>query len=336
MKDVTNLSATEILRIHDFATMFGDDEKQSTKTYRKLLKIWHPDMNKNDTSNIFVHIMNVFNKRSSSAAIKQETIDGYNFTYIFKSSNDLYDLYFDSGNSLFITFKNAGEKLVKNYSKNHELIFKKLETHKLRDRYRSLLDAKIYSRKSLYRIATKGNYVPLSLLLEHITDLKDWKISAYIISRFFDMIKMYRSFGLSCIGFDPNLILVDTSTHRIVDLSALFFSTHIGEKMIALTGVQADSMIKSDLGKGICSEESTMSMMKSLSYRLAGDSRGIGNHLMLDNTSNKDLVKTIRTFTDVDNSYVKWIDKDILNLFKERSFYKKEVAMLDLLKYIED
>lgn len=336
MKDVTTLSSSEILKINDFVSMFGSDESLTTKVYRKLLKIWHPDMNKNDTSNVFVHIMNVFNKRTSSTTIKQETVDGYNFTYIFKSSSDLYDLYYDSGNSLFITFKNAGEKLVKNYSKNHELIFKKLESHKLRDRYRPLLDAKIYSRQSLYRIATKGNFVPLSLLMEHITDLKDWKISAYIISRLFDMIKMYRSFGLSCIGFDPNLILVDTSTHRIIDLSALFFSTNIGEKMIALTGIQADSILKSDLSSGICSEESIMNMMKSLSYRLAGDSRGIGNHLMLDNTSNKDLVKTIRSFSDVDSSYVKWIDKDILNLFKERSFYKKEVMMLDLLKYIEN
>jgi hypothetical protein len=149
---------------------------------------------------------------------------------------------------------------------------------------------------------------------------------------------MYKAANLSCIGFDLDFIFVDTKKHQIVDLSALFFSNMIDHNLtLALSPQQASSFVKSDLDKRVCSEKSINNMILSTGLILAGDLNRCGNIKMLDDSANKDMVSVIAGIDiskPIRENYEQWQTKSVKRLFNERSFYKKEIVMSDLVKYI--
>lgn len=326
------LSAAQIVS-SDYTKLFGSNSQAAKTIYRKLLKKWHPDMNADDTSHVFVYITEVFSKGESGITKKSISIDGYTFSYIFSNSSGLYDIYYLEGNKVNIVFKMGADKLIKNYARNyHDVILKNLKGHRLASRYKGLLAANIFSKDSVVQIALPTDFVPLSLLIEYIDDFKEYRVSAYIISRMFDLAMMHNHLGLSYVGFDPAMIFVNTVDHTIVDLSAMFYSTEIGTNMIALPPFLIPSITHKDMASKQCSSNSTMNMLQRIAHRLAGDTTYTGSPAMTT-SDEKDFVRIIAGFSDLEKSYEKWLEADVKTLFKERSFYKKVVTMKDLLKY---
>lgn len=336
MENYLEKSATEILSSSYNDIFVIGNKEASKKIYKRLLKKWHPDMNKEDTSYVFIYITELFEKGETGLSVSTIEIDGYKFDYFYKRSNSLYDIYYMSSDKVMITFKQASQKLVKNYAYNyHEKIVKVLKGHPLESRYKALLNANIYSRGDLIQITLNdSNYIPLNLLLEHISDFKEYRISAYIVSRMFDLIMMYKHFGMSYVGFDPDMMFVNTVDHTIVDLSGLFYSHEHDSSMIALPPFLVPSVSGEDITVKKCSEKSSMNMLKCLATVLAGDTEITGSVALSNINANKEFIRIVSSFSDVKTSYEKWLDSDVKSLFKARAFYKKEVLLKDLMKYM--
>ena len=78
-------------------------------------------------------------------------------------------------------------------------------------------------------------------------------------------------------------------------------------------------------------------MILSTGLILAGDLNRCGNIKMLDDSANKDRVSVIAGIDiskPIRENYEQWQTKSVKRLFNERSFYKKEIVMSDLVKYI--
>lgn len=339
LMDALNLSANELLQLKLFSDLFKGSDDENKKLYRHLLKKWHPDMNTTDTSNVFVHITQLYDSLSIAVSPKSVEINGKEYPYMYSVSKDLYDIYYtDNGRGFLINFKKKNSEIKQNFLANTNSIQTLLRGHKFESRYQDLLSCKLYENKEFAKVFLPEGYVPLNLLTKYIVDFKDWKISAYIISRLYDTALMYKAANLSCIGFDLDFIFVDTKKHQIVDLSALFFSNMIDHNLtLALSPQQASSFVKSDLDKRVCSEKSINNMILSTGLILAGDLNRCGNIKMLDDSANKDMVSVIAGIDiskPIRENYEQWQTKSVKRLFNERSFYKKEIVMSDLVKYI--
>src|SRR5574343_357156 len=94
LMDALNLSANELLKLKLFSDLFKGSDDENKKLYRHLLKKWHPDMNTTDTSNVFVHITQLYDSLSIAVSPKSVEINGKEYPYMYSVSKDLYDIYY--------------------------------------------------------------------------------------------------------------------------------------------------------------------------------------------------------------------------------------------------
>ena len=82
LMDALNLSANELLKLKLFSDLFKGSDDENKKLYRHLLKKWHPDMNTTDTSNVFVHITQLYDSLSIAVSPKSVEINGKEYPYM--------------------------------------------------------------------------------------------------------------------------------------------------------------------------------------------------------------------------------------------------------------
>lgn len=64
--NILNFSEIQILQIDKLGDLFTNDKYMIKCEYRDLAKKWHPDVNDKDTSEVFAHINDLYNKALDS------------------------------------------------------------------------------------------------------------------------------------------------------------------------------------------------------------------------------------------------------------------------------
>ena len=341
MTNINSLSwnETQILSCKSFLQMFGKNEKDIKTNYRKLLKKWHPDYSHSNTENVFIHITSLFESGNNALNSNNKIIiDGYEINASYYINDSLYEMAYDHKNkNLYIKFKQKHYELSKQFKRLSNFYKDKLTNSQFKDRYKNLIDTNILERNSLLKIKVPENHVPLYLLKEYIKDYKDYKISAYIISRLWDLAMMNNYYDIKFGGANPNFIFVNTQNHTILDYSMLFFSHYKDETLCALPSFQATSILKDDIKNKQLSYKSINSLIINASLYLAGDIDKTGNINMINkDIVHTDMIKELSTYDinkDTHELYKKWLQISVQNIFNERSFYKKEISFNDLLGY---
>ena len=319
--------------------LFSDDENVAKKQRRSLLNKWHPDSNKEqDAEKVFIHINYLYGLNNTQVVENVLEINGKEYHYYFSIVNDIFTLYYLTSFKLLIKFNFKQEELKLNFVKNRNKLDLFLNSKDFKSRYQDILNLKILSSSNgeyLY-VDLPPNYLPLSLILQYIKEFKDWKMSAWIISRYYDSALLYQHSDLKYIGCDFNLVFVDTKKHLIIDLSALFFS--VKDTMLLLTNNQHKFFTHSAISSKKCDDESINSLIKFSSILLAGDITQTGNfNLIEDIEVNKELIQQlllINSSRSLLDNYKEWQEQTITKVFSQRSFYKKELTFNDLKQYI--
>lgn len=333
------LTSSQILTFTLYNQLFSDDENVAKKQRRSLLNKWHPDSNKEqDAEKVFIHINYLYGLNNTQVVENVLEINGKEYHYYFSIVNDIFTLYYLTSFKLLIKFNFKQEELKLNFVKNRNKLDLFLNSKDFKSRYQDILNLKILSSSNgeyLY-IDLPPNYLPLSLILQYIKEFKDWKMSAWIISRYYDSALLYQHSDLKYIGCDFNLVFVDTKKHLIIDLSALFFS--VKDTMLLLTNNQHKFFTHSAISSKKCDDESINSLIKFSSILLAGDITQTGNfNLIEDIEVNKELIQQlllINSSRSLLDNYKEWQEQTITKVFSQRSFYKKELTFNDLKQYI--
>ncbi len=333
------LTSSQILAFTLYNQLFSDDENVAKKQRRSLLNKWHPDSNKDqDAEKVFIHINYLYGLNNVKVVENVLEINGKEYHYYFSIVNDIFTLYYLTSFKLLIKFNFKQEELKLNFVKNRNKLDLFLDSKDFKSRYQDILNLKILSSSNgeyLY-IDLSPNYLPLSLILQYIKEFKDWKMSAWIISRYYDSALLYQHSDLKYIGCDFNLVFVDTKKHLIIDLSALFFS--VKDTMLLLTNNQHKFFTHSAISSKKCDDESINSLIKFSSILLAGDTTQTGNfNLIEDIEVNKELIQQlllINSSRSLLDNYKEWQEQTITKVFSQRSFYKKELTFNDLKQYI--
>ena len=333
------LTSSQILTFTLYNQLFSDDENVAKKQRRSLLNKWHPDSNKEqDAEKVFIHINYLYGLNNTQVVENSIEINGKEYHYYFSIVNDIFTLYYLTSFKLLIKFNFKQEELKLNFVKNRNKLDLFLNSKDFKSRYQDILNLKILSSSNgeyLY-VDLPSNYLPLSLILQYIKEFKDWKMSAWIISRYYDSALLYQHSDLKYIGCDFNLVFVDTKKHLIIDLSALFFS--VKDTMLLLTNNQHKFFTHSAISSKKCDDESINSLIKFSSILLAGDTTQTGNfNLIEDIEVNKELIQQlllINSSRSLLDNYKEWQEQTITKVFSQRSFYKKELTFNDLKQYI--
>ena len=333
------LTSSQILTFTLYNQLFSDDENVAKKQRRSLLNKWHPDSNKEqDAEKVFIHINYLYGLNNTQVVENVLEINGKEYHYYFSIVNDIFTLYYLTSFKLLIKFNFKQEELKLNFVKNRNKLDLFLNSKDFKSRYQDILNLKILSSSNgeyLY-VDLPSNYLPLSLILQYIKEFKDWKMSAWIISRYYDSALLYQHSDLKYIGCDFNLVFVDTKKHLIIDLSALFFS--VKDTMLLLTNNQHKFFTHSAISSKKCDDESINSLIKFSSILLAGDITQTGNfNLIEDIEVNKELIQQlllINSSRSLLDNYKEWQEQTITKVFSQRSFYKKELTFNDLKQYI--
>lgn len=333
------LTSSQILAFTLYNQLFSDDENVAKKQRRSLLNKWHPDSNKEqDAEKVFIHINYLYGLNNTQVIENVLEINGKEYHYYFSIVNDIFTLYYLTSFKLLIKFNFKQEELKLNFVKNRNKLDLFLNSKDFKSRYQDILNLKILSSSNgeyLY-VDLPPNYLPLSLILQYIKEFKDWKMSAWIISRYYDSALLYQHSDLKYIGCDFNLVFVDTKKHLIIDLSALFFS--VKDTMLLLTNNQHKFFTHSAISSKKCDDESINSLIKFSSILLAGDITQTGNfNLIEDIEVNKELIQQlllINSSRSLLDNYKEWQEQTITKVFSQRSFYKKELTFNDLKQYI--
>lgn len=333
------LTSSQILAFTLYNQLFSDDENVAKKQRRSLLNKWHPDSNKEqDAEKVFIHINYLYGLNNTQVVENVLEINGKEYHYYFSIVNDIFTLYYLTSFKLLIKFNFKQEELKLNFVKNRNKLDLFLNSKDFKSRYQDILNLKILSSSNgeyLY-VDLPSNYLPLSLILQYIKEFKDWKMSAWIISRYYDSALLYQHSDLKYIGCDFNLVFVDTKKHLIIDLSALFFS--VKDTMLLLTNNQHKFFTHSAISSKKCDDESINSLIKFSSILLAGDITQTGNfNLIEDIEVNKELIQQlllINSSRSLLDNYKEWQEQTITKVFSQRSFYKKELTFNDLKQYI--
>ena len=333
------LTSSQILAFTLYNQLFSDDENVAKKQRRSLLNKWHPDSNKEQAAEkVFIHINYLYGLNNTQVVENVLEINGKEYHYYFSIVNDIFTLYYLTSFKLLIKFNFKQEELKLNFVKNRNKLDLFLNSKDFKSRYQDILNLKILSSSNgeyLY-VDLPPNYLPLSLILQYIKEFKDWKMSAWIISRYYDSALLYQHSDLKYIGCDFNLVFVDTKKHLIIDLSALFFS--VKDTMLLLTNNQHKFFTHSAISSKKCDDESINSLIKFSSILLAGDITQTGNfNLIEDIEVNKELIQQlllINSSRSLLDNYKEWQEQTITKVFSQRSFYKKELTFNDLKQYI--
>jgi hypothetical protein len=331
-------SANDILLFTSYRDLFSDDQEEAKKQRKALLGQWHPDINSDPKAEeVFIHINKLFALPHGVRNDLVITVGSQTYNYIYAVTNNIYSLYYLTDSTVLIQFHHKATELKENFMNNLRTINFRIEGLGFKDRYKDFLSVKLAVSKNdeFFKVSFNTKYLPLTLLIDYIQDYKDWRISAWIISRLYDESLMFNHSKLNFTGGDLDMIFVDTETHRIIDLSALFFST--SDKMIVLSPNQIKAIYPDSIKDKTCYEDSSNSLIKMASLRLSGDNTQSGNLNLVDGENvNADLIKHINAIDcskSLHDNYIEWQEQTIKKVFTSRSFYKKELSLYELKNY---
>lgn len=333
------LSAQDILALNHYQDLFSDEPTIAQKQRQLLLKKWHPDLNSDSKAEqVFCHINTLFQQISSIDSNQILRIHNTDYHYLFRTENNIYTLYYLENTHLILQFKHKARELKHNLIHNIQTLEKNLAHHPLKARYQDILDIRALATEQdqYLKIIFNSRYLPLTLVKHYLYDAQDWKMSAWIISRLFDTALLMQNSGLNFTGGDPNLIFVDTISHHIIDLSALFFST--SDKMLALSPIQVKAIFHNAITNKICDEDSSNNLIKFLALYVCGDEYQIINLNLLDQRKiNIELIQHIIAINceqSLYDNYKEWQTCTLEKVFSKRAFHQKELSLKALLNYI--
>ena len=332
-------SAQQILAFRIYQDLFSAQPALAQKERQRLLKKWHPDLNSDPKAEqVFIHINQIFNQASVRQKYQTLRINHTDYDYFFSHENNIYTVYYLDQAQIILHFKHKATSLKNNIIQNLNSIKTMLTHHPLKARYQDILDIRVLATDNddYLKIAFHPRYLPLILVKNYIYETQDWKMSAWIISRLFDTALLLQNNDLNFTGCDVNLIFVDTVSHYIIDLSALFFST--SGQMIALSPTQVKAIFPDAIAHKICDEDSSNNLIKFLALYLSGDEQQLGNLNLFDHTQiNTTLIQQILAIDcqqSLYDNYNEWQTHTLKKVFSKRAFHKKELSLNELLHRI--
>ena len=327
-------TAQQILSFSSFNQLFSKDG--SEKELRTLRHQWHPDRCKDKlATDVFTHISALYEMGFVPPEVEYINKDGKSAVYLFEAKyKTSFGMAYVRNGSVAYVFEDDYLFLIDLFKQNFKEYSDNLQKSKHLKNYEYSL-FRVYpinSPQNILILQLPKDFVPVIYLMNHFNGAIEPRITAWILSRCFDIGMLYHSMDKVANGFDLELLYVDLEGHRVLDLNPMFYSVGHNAKLKALSS-NTVSMYPADcLYNKTAESKCDVALIKALGVRLLGDATYTGALLGSSIPSALKQWLTSPTLKGKLESYSEWQQKVLINAFGARKFYKYVVPVAQLLK----
>jgi len=330
-------NADDILKVKKCGDLFTNNSDTMKKEYRLLVKMWHPDVNKDVSANLVMRHITELYEQGDTLIKKHEweisnqviflTDDNKNITINFQveksfelgkyfvcSDKVVYVIdmnqksYVDNATNIINSFEFADDKME---SEMQKFLPKITNYHITKD-----------NKYILVEIAKTSDMLPLSEILTHYMGNIPHSHVAWIISRLNNILCYLQWSGMALNGISLDTCFISPMYHTVVVYGGWWYAKPLGEKLSSVSLDVYTAMPFSAKSKKISCMLTDIECVKSLGKLLLGCKSGYGIEKEAPIPFAKYLSKT-NSKTNFEN-YDEWT-KVLMDSYGERKFVKMNV-----------
>lgn len=341
-------SADEILSISENfpEKIFPNNEDESTKVYRSLMKEWHPDKNKDENANqVSSHLSKLY-----EIALKRIKENSWRepYTLLFKCKDKKErSLRYKKIRDFELGKMAYGEKTVCYIvnSKSKDLFQNGIETIKKLsykdDKMKKEMEKYLPFILSVFETTEDESVVVLSkesdvFLLQDIIDFYkgsiDPKHTAWVLSSAYNISCYLRYAGICHNAISANNYFISPKNHSGMLLGGWWYSCRKDDKIIALPKNSVKNCPPDILSSKTADHRLDLLLIRQLGLHCLGDDTGM--NLLTRKDISKHLVDFLRSSSSGDaiNDYSYWQKEVLPNSFGKRRFVEMKIKSSDIFQ----
>ena len=343
MKDVSKLTAVEILAVTKPEQMFSRDEIVAAIEYRKLSGLWHPDR-KPGSDSVFAQISTLYHKgiekiktgtwetpglftftdiKGKKFEVRYKKhhvfelgdmyIGDYTITYmIHKDSQDL----FDNAKRVIKGFKYANDKMKSEFARYLPEIHTENET----------------ADRLVLIVKKTTDLILLSDVLDYLKGKMEPKHVAWVLNTLYNIACYLKFSGLTHNSIGLDSYFISPKQHSGALLGGWWYSAQTDSKIVAVPARTITYAPRDLTSKKIASLKIDSELIRATGRELLGD--GNGSKLLSDPNIPNSLLNWVRTAGtgDAYKEYEEWSKKVLKDSFGERRFVELKIQPSDVYK----
>lgn len=343
MKDVSKLTAVEILAVTKPEQMFSPDEKVAAIEYRKLSSIWHPDR-KPGSDSVFAQISTLYHQGIEK--IKSGTwvipglftftdTKGKKFEVRYKKHHvfELGDMYIGDHTITYLIHKDSQDLFdnAKRVIKGFKYANDKMQTEIAR--YLPTIHSENETADRLVLIVKKTpDLFLLRDVLDHLNGKMDPKHVAWILNTLYNIACYLKFSGLTHNAISLDSYFISPQYHSGALLGGWWYSAQADSKLLAVPTRTITYAPRDLTSKKIASMKIDSELIRAIGRELLGD--GNGSKLLSDPNIPNSLLNWVRTIGtgDAYKEYEDWSKKVLKDSFGERRFVELKIQSSDIYK----
>lgn len=332
------ISSNDIINAKKCGDIFPQDVTQTKELYKKLAKMYHPDLCKLENANeIFAKISTLYNSAldnlekgswevSSMVELKSSSGKCYTLRYLSRFDFELGECYI--GNKKVVYILNEDKK--KYFNRYLETILRlEYKNKEMRDEFERYLPNVLTSFDM-----KDGKYCIILNKTDDVYSLKDVlsyyggsipeKHVAWIVSRLYNLLCYLNYNNLTLNGLDINSLFICPRYHTVCIYGGWWYATTQGDKMIGTNKDVYDAMtIKSKTTKQ-SDVYTDLECVKLLAIKLYGNTTSINSHI----------IEWLNKPTQVRSPLKEWgyWNEHLDNAYGKRKFIEMEIDKNKLYK----
>jgi len=334
--DIYSLTAKKLLAISVPEKLFTRDGLK--KEWQKLSSKWHPDKNEAVDHGVLSHINMLYNQALDKVAkdlwvipgqLDLSSKDGRKFQIHYKKHRELElgDMYISDtvvayiikpGNSDLVA---SAKKITSSFSYDGDDMKKEYAKYLPE----TIVSTQLIDGSELIVYKKTADVFCLRDVLEHYGTI-DPKHVAWIMSRLYNLSCYLKWAGVAHNHISPDTIFISAKFHSALLLGGWWYSTIIGEKMVALPKRTIENISPALIKAKVGTVKVDSELIKATGRELLGDIHGM--KLLTDKSIPKAFLMWLRTPANGKPvaDYKLWYNKILPDSFGPRKFVKMELS----------
>ena len=342
MKDISKLTAPEILAFVKPEQLFTGDASIAAIEYRKLSGIWHPDR-KPGFDSVFAQISTLYRKGVDQlkkgiweipGVFTFSNLVGKKFEVKYKKHHvfELGDMYIGDYTITYLINKDAkdlfdnAKKIIKNFKYANDKMKGEIS------RYLPEIHSEHETADKLVLIVRKTpDLILLRDVLDHLGGKLDPKHVAWVLSSMYNLSCYLKFADLTHNSISLDTYFISPQFHGGALLGGWWYASPVDKKLVAVPARTIKYAPHDLTSKKIAGPKIDSELIKATGRELLGD--GGGSKLLSDPTIPNATLNWLRTagMGEAYKEYESWV-KVLKDSFGERRFVKLEIQPVDIYK----